>query len=212
VAFAGCLCSAMRAPGPAFCLIAALALPLGASLGPASPSVLTVILNFEGPHSRASVQEMKRESAVILQASGVRLNWHLLGDDPYASYPGLVLMTFRGTCEFEPTPLADETGALAITHASDGHILPFGEVNCDRVVNTARRAMSGTDFTRANQLVGRAMGRVVAHELVHMLTKSAEHGTEGVEQPALSGQQLIENSLPLSAFDIGRLVRERSKQ
>lgn len=45
-----------------------------------------------------------------------------------------------------------------------------------------------------------------------MLTKSAEHGTEGVEQPALSGKQLIANSLPLSTFDIGRFVRERSWQ
>lgn len=204
----------MRAPCVAtFCLIAALALPLGAGVGRASPLVLAVILNFKGPHSRASVEEMKHESALILRASGVRLDWHLLGDDPYASYPDLVVMTFRGTCQFEPAPpLDDETGALAITYATDGEILPFGEVNCDRVVNTARRAMRGNDFTRANLLVGRAMGRVVAHELFHMLTKSAEHGTEGVEQPALSGKQLIANSLPLSTFDIARFVRERSWQ
>ena len=67
--------------------------------------------------------------------------------------------------------------------------------------------MSGSDLARGNLLIGRAMGRVVAHELVHMLTKSGQHGTEGVEKPALSGKQLIMGSLPLSAFDIAGLLR-----
>jgi hypothetical protein len=44
--------------------------------------------------------------------------------------------------------------------------------------------------------------------LVHMLTKSRVHGTEGVEKPALSGRQLIAASLPLSDFDIDRLKQE----
>jgi hypothetical protein len=58
-------------------------------------------------------------------------------------------------------------------------------------------------------LVGRALGRVVAHELVHMLTKSGQHAHEGVQKAALSGRQLISASLPLSAMDIDRLIAER---
>jgi hypothetical protein len=97
-----------------------------------------------------------------------------------------------------------------VTRSSNGEIQPFGEVDCERVVNSVRGAMSGIDFARADLLVGRAMGRVVAHELVHMITKSGKHGTEGVEKPGLSGKQLIAPSLPLSAFDIDRLRQERS--
>ena len=191
------------------CLIAGLAVPLGAGVDRVSPSVLTVILDFKGPHSRTSVREMERESGRILQSSGVKLDWHMLGDDPYASYPDLVVMTFRGACRYEPSaPSYDELGPLAVTHTSEGEILPFGEVDCDHVVNLARDAMSDSDYTRADLLVGRAMGRVVAHELVHMLTKSAQHGTEGVEKPALSGKQLISGTLPLSAFDVDRLKKD----
>jgi hypothetical protein len=43
-----------------------------------------------------------------------------------------------------------------------------------------------------------------------MLTKSPEHGKEGVEKPALSGRQLIAAFLPLSAFDVDRLRLERA--
>lgn len=206
--------SLMRILFVAICfLIACLAVPLGAGIDRVSPSVLTVILDFKGPHSRTSLREMERESGLILRSSGVKLDWHILGDDPYASYPDLVVMTFRGACEYEPAaPLYDELGPLAVTRKSDGEILPFGEVDCDRVVNSARSAMKFIDYPRADLLIGRALGRVVAHELVHILTKSGQHGTEGVEKPALSGRQLISESLPLSAFDVDRVKRRLNER
>jgi hypothetical protein len=188
------------------CLVAGLAVPLGAGVDRVSPSVLTVILDFKGPHSRTSLNEMQRESGRILSSSGVKLDWRMLGEDPFASYSDLVVMTFKGSCEYEPAgPIYDELGPLAMTRTTNGEVQPFGEVDCDRVVGSARTAMSVSDYSRADLLIGRALGRVVAHELVHMLTKSGQHGTEGVEKPALSGRQLIAASLPLSAFDVDRL-------
>jgi hypothetical protein len=194
-----------------FFLIAGLAVPLGAAVERVSPSVLTVILDFKGPFSQASLKEMERESGLVLQSSGVQLDWRMLGEDPYASYPDLVVMTFRGACKYEPAApidIDDELGPLAMTHSVDGEIQPFGEVNCDRVVNSARNAMLGADYARADLLIGRALGRVVTHELVHMITRTAEHGTEGVAKSSLSGRQLIAGELPLSAFDIDR-VKQR---
>jgi hypothetical protein len=130
----------------------------------------------------------------------------MLGEDPHASYRDLVVLKFKGGCEFNSDSSAlPEPGALAFTYSVDGEIQPFGEVDCDRVVNLARNAMSCSDFNRADLLIGRALGRVVTHELVHMLTRSAEHGTEGVEKAALSGRQLIAENLSLSAFDRDRL-------
>lgn len=197
----------------AFCfvLIAGLTVPLGAGIEHVSPSVLTVILDFKGPFSKASLVEMKRESGLVLQSSGVQLDWRMLGEDPYASYADLVVMTFRGTCKYEPAApvdTADEPGPLAMTHSVNGEIQPFGEVNCDRVVNSARNAMLSVDYARADLLIGRALGRVVTHELVHMITGSAEHGLEGVERSSLSGRQLITGELSLSGFDIDRLKQK----
>jgi hypothetical protein len=199
---------------PVRILVAAgLALSLGSAAlsaaDKASSPVLTVILDFKGPHSPTSLKEMERESGLILKSTGVKLEWRILGQDPFASYSDLVVMTFKGVCAYEPAaPRYDELGPLAITRTTNGEVQPFGEVDCNRVVNTAANAMSGADYNRADLLIGRALGRVVAHELVHMLTKSRTHGSEGVEKPALSGKQLIAASLPLSAFDIDRLKQE----
>ena len=172
------------------------------------PSDLTVVLQFQGTHSDRSVSEMEREAAGILQASGLRLNWRLGAEASQESYPDLVVVQFKGACKMEPVPFVyDERGPLAFTYSSDGTVQPFGEVACDKVAASVRSAMWGDDFRNADLLMGRALGRVLVHELVHMLTRSGEHGREGVERPALSGKQLVASSLQLSRSDLARLRR-----
>jgi len=75
-------------------------------------------------------------------------------------------------------------------------------------VNLVRGAVLGIDFPQKDALIGRALGRVVAHELVHMITKSASHGVAGVQRPGLSGRELVEASLPLSAADVDRMKEQ----
>jgi hypothetical protein len=153
---------------------------------------------------------MRREASQIILASGLHLGWRMRSEPSTDSFDDLVVMTFKGSCTFDPAPpIYDELGPLAITHTTNGEVQPFGEVNCDRVVNSVRSAMFGGDYAKADLLIGRALGRVVAHELVHMLTKSGQHAHEGVQKAALSGRQLISTSLPLSAMDVDRLIEER---
>jgi hypothetical protein len=61
------------------------------------------------------------------------------------------------------------------------------------------------DYARGDQLLGRALGRVVAHELVHILSRSQVHSKSGVEMRALSGQQLIAPILSLDIADLHRI-------
>jgi hypothetical protein len=172
---------------------------------PPSPDV-TVVLDVKGSFSPAAMSEMRKEAGQIIGSSGIRLEWKTKDEAISATFNDLVVMTFKGACELEPVvPLYDEMGPYAFTRTANGEVQPFGEVDCDHVVGSVRSAMIGDDFARANLLVGRALGRVVAHELVHMLTRSGEHGREGVEKSALSGKQLISASLPLSALDVDRL-------
>src|ERR1700733_12571019 len=145
------------------------------------PSGLTVILAFKGIRSDPSIREMERESGSILQTTGLKLDWRLRDQTSGQAYPDLVVMTFNGACKFNPAPRNfDELGPLASTKTTDHKIQSFGQVDCDHVISTARSAMFGGDFAHADTLVGRALGRVVVHEIVHMLTKSADHGHDGV--------------------------------
>jgi len=171
------------------------------------PTSLTVILDFRGIHSDPSIREMERESGSILKATGLKLDWRLKSQARGEIYSDLVVMQFDGSCKFDPAPrIYDETGPLALTRTTNHQIQSFGEVDCDHVAESARRAMQSGDYRQADMLVGRALGRVVTHELVHMLTHSAEHGRTGVFEAALSGKQLIAPTLSLEAMDVDRLM------
>lgn len=187
----------------------ALVFPLAAATRPASD--LTVVLDFQGSHSERSILAMQREAQTILRASGIHLDWRTRSEASRESFNDLVLVKLSGNCDFHAAPQAfGERGPLGSTFISDGRVLPFAEIACDQVAASVRSAMSGSDFETADVLLGRALGRVVAHELVHILTGSCEHGLEGVHKAALSGRQLIADSLPLSAPDAIRL-RQRSR-
>lgn len=190
------------------CLMALLALSATADLRPC-PEV-TVILDFKGPHSSEATREMQTEAASILKEAGVSLSWRPLAGAYNHTYNDLVVLSFAGSCEIAPNaPMHDEPGPYAFTWIVDGKVLPFGEVDCARIVSSVRDAMSGERFDWGDYLLGRALGRVVAHELVHMLTQSVHHGGHGVTEASLSGRQLIGGPLRLEKDDILR-IQERS--
>jgi hypothetical protein len=185
------------------CLLAA----IGAA-GIACATDITVVIDFDGPHSDRSVQQMKRETEDIFKSAGIHLDWRRRDDVGRASYENLVVVHFKGKCILDPVPmLYDERGPFAFTYNSDGEVLPFSEVECGPVTASVRSAMWGDDFARPDYVMGRALGRVVAHELVHILTRSAAHGREGVTHAALSGRELIGPPLNLTRDDAERLRR-----
>jgi len=166
---------------------------------------LTIVLDFKGPHSVESVTAMERETQVILKEAGVHLDWKSREEAANATFAELVVMRFNGACELPPAPLYDELGPLASTYETDGEIQPFGEVSCDRVGAFVRSGLHKGDFKKADFLLGRALGRVVAHELVHMLTGAKDHSHEGVFKPGLTVDELVSGELALSRGDIERL-------
>ena len=51
--------------------------------------------------------------------------------------------------------------------------------------------MKPTQRRHAKQLYGQALGRVLSHELYHILNQTKEHEAEGIARKSLSGHQLI---------------------
>jgi len=177
---------------------------------PGTPDV-TVVLDIKGSFAPGALRQMQKEAENIIGTSGIELGWRMRDDASGGTFNDLVVLTFKGACVLDPTPvLHDELGPYAFTRVSNGEVQPFGEVDCDRVVNSVKGAMFGDDYAKTDLLMGRALGRVVAHELVHMLTKSGRHAHVGVYKASLSGKQLISASLPLTALDIDQL-KERNR-
>lgn len=168
---------------------------------------LTLVVDYESPPAAASMAAMQKELDRLLQASPLRIDWKLR-DDLRAgeSVNDLAVVRFRGSCRMETMPIVfDERGPLAFTHTADGEILPFTEVFCDNVRTAARSAMWAGEVARGDELLGRAMARVVAHEVFHMLTKSHDHSEDGVFKKRLSGAQLIAERFDFAAADLKRL-------
>jgi hypothetical protein len=167
---------------------------------------ITIVLDFQGPRSEPSVAEMKREFAGIMKDTALRFDFRSRGQASEETLTDLVVVRFTGKCVLDPVGyLYDERGPMAFTYSTDGVVQPFSEVACDKVTSAVRSAMAGGDFAHADVLLGRALGRVLAHEVVHILSKSGAHGHAGVARTALSGSQLIAPELRLEAEDVERI-------
>lgn len=166
---------------------------LAASNAWAFEAPLTLVVDYETPIPDASLREMQREFDKLIQGSKLRVEWKLKSDFKTGdSVNDLAVIKFRGRCEMQPMPVVlDERGPLAFTHTVNGEILPFTEVLCDNVREAARSAMFGGDFENGDNLFGRALGRVLAHEVFHIVRQSKHHDNDGVFKPRLTGAQLI---------------------
>src|SRR5690348_5011642 len=126
---------------------------------------VTLVLQFDARHSESSVSEMKQELQNLMRDSGVELSWRRASElSASDSFPSVVVVTFHGSCEMNTLapPLPSEPVALGHSHLSGGDVIPFADVECDHVRSSLRsaNAESGPD---AHILLGRALGRVLAH-------------------------------------------------
>ena len=172
---------------------------------PSNVPPLTIVIDFHGPYSARSVEEMQREVESIMRGAGRVIEWRTWEQASRATFDELTVVRFYGDCGVRPWPQAGAEGPLGSTYISDGTVLPFSDIACDRIATSVRSAILRVDSEQAEIVFGRAMGRVVAHELVHMVSRSAVHGHEGVTQPALSESELTRGRLELSPKDMMRV-------
>jgi hypothetical protein len=172
-------------------------------------SPVTLVLQFDQPYSTESLAVMEREVASIVSESGIRVDWRLLTDlHSSDSFETLVVVHFHGACNMEPASSSiDQRTYYGFTYISDGSVLPFSEVECDKISNSIRPAISKQQWRERDSLLGRALGRVLAHELFHMLAKTQHHADEGVTKSSLSAAQLISDKLSMTPADLEKLKR-----
>ncbi len=171
----------------------------------ASRTEVTVVLTFEPGHSEAVVGELKHELTGLFEESGLDLDLKLVGDlGPYPQFRRVVMVRFQGTCRMDRMPrVLERQGSLGFSHVIDGELLPFIEIRCDLVRDLVRSAIVN-DNPERDLLLGRALGRVVAHELYHVLVRTCKHG-HGPAQPMLSGAQLISSRMAFDSADLEKL-------
>lgn len=184
---------------PVFCALPVL---FACTWAASAASEVTLILQFDGRHSDQSVGEMKRELQNLMRSSGTELSWRNSADvSSSESFSNIVVVTLHGMCVMRGfAPPFDDSGLpLGYSQVSGGDILPFADIECDRIrseLSTARGAVSPGD----DRMLGRALGRVLAHELHHIIDRTRAHERSGILRKSLSPQELIADRTLSSSF------------
>lgn len=195
------------------CLLALSALFCSVAAAESLPSAsVTVVLSGDGAPSSVLLA-MKRETDSTLAPSGLKLNWVNTRNLPGSGIEGeLTVLRLRGDCSLTvpgrttDLPVAANGNAiLGQTHIVDGRVLPIADVLCDAVRKLVDRDLKATPVRNREELLGRALGRVAAHELYHMLVHTTEHARSGLSRPEQSSSELLARHESFSAEDEQRI-------
>lgn len=194
-----------------FLCLALSALPaLGQSVAVAPLAFFT---QFQPQPSPVMVDSIRREVASIMAPLGFPFEWWSIdGAQINQEAAELAVITFRGNCS--STNLLFTTtvpGPLGLTHISNGEVLPFAEVECDRIRDFLRRDLLRASASERERLLGRAVGRVLAHELFHIFVGTTHHGTSGVAEPAFTERELMSDRFQIETREF-RILRASLKQ
>jgi len=156
---------------------------------------LVVSLTHERALPAGVLQSMEREVEGALAPSGVEIAWQD-GLRPEV-YERLAVIHLRGDCRADALIPGSirlfRSGAEALgqTQVVDGKILPIADVQCDAVRKFIDRDLQAAPAASRDELLGRALGRVTAHELYHILLRARSHGRDGLARPAQTSAELL---------------------
>lgn len=153
---------------------------------------VTLYTQFQQEPPAPVVQATQSELEAIMAPTGLQFAWHPLSDAGGRVTAQLAIVRFKGECDAEG--LRQEPGfpgPLGWTHISDGEILPFIDVNCDGIRIFVQRDLIGVATADRGSVFGRAMARVLAHELYHLLANTRAHTSGGIAKAAYSVQELL---------------------
>ena len=158
----------------------------------AAPAVITLYTQFQAEPPQAVMENFQAEVDAIMSPIGMRVEWRSLsgnrGDEVTSE---LAVVTVKGRCDVAGLAMRSKAeGALGFTHISDGQILPFAELSCERLRNFVQGEMVTMAVEEREAAFGRALGRVLAHELYHIFANTTKHGG-GVSKESYTVRDLL---------------------
>lgn len=167
-----------------------------------------LLLRFDAPPGAAFLATMETELAHIMGGADLRLRWLFPGyPNGKQAFATALVVTFHGACRATPGEADPEqiSGSitLADTAGNGASILPYSEINCDRLRGFLSR--EGPAGTGAESRLGFATARVLAHEMYHVLLQTRIHGRTGIAKAAHTPSALLSNSLRFNEDELRRM-------
>ena len=166
------------------------------------PPRIGIFLDFDHDPPPAAIQEMEREVGVLLADTGARFSWLMLNKDPRPqTFDDLAVLRFRGNC-YMPTRELFKAGdgekvTLGATEVNAGVVTSYSNVECDKITACIASLLQSSCEPDRQVAFRRALGRVVAHELYHILARTKKHTYTGVSRSVQSPFDLIKEHFQL---------------
>jgi hypothetical protein len=177
-------------------------------------SELAIYLSTDPGQPYGPLENMKRELSGIMESAG----YHVVYGNPRmpdkaGHFSALVVLELHGSCGMPPGNYRIEravaSGAsLAETAVSSGVVMPFSRIHCANLSRMIGPMLADEAGAQRDYFYGRAMARVAAHEIYHVMMGSREHGHEGVAKASFSVADLLEEGFD---FDRTALALLRQK-
>ena len=174
-------------------------------------NVFAVVMTFEQDFSRPTLENMQRELEYILEPFDFQFRWRLGLNDRREEIANLLIsVRMRGRCSIslpEEPPKPFPTRVLGQTEMSEGKLLSYCDVDCDGVRNMIWSAVSGESFVQMQNLMGRALGRVLAHDVFHILAGTTRHRRNGISRAVMTPEDLVEGVMQLEPEEVEGIRR-----
>jgi hypothetical protein len=186
---------------------------LAMAASPSREAALSLQLRA-GKAPAAAFEEMKKELAALMSAAGVAIRWENAASHGVVD-GATVVVDLEGDCsagfraEMESAAKGIRIGSTA---TANGEILPFVNVNCGAIAGLIGLLMADRPVVWKELAFGRALGRVLAHELYHVLTQSGDHVNSGIAKANFSGADLIESRFVFDEVALARIRSARTAQ
>ncbi len=174
---------------------------------PLAPTLPTLFVFLKGTQSQSpdTLREMRREVQQLM-ADTFKVEFRTPQDlEPISGR--LVVMELKGVCgESGPEAKVANGDDLATTSVADGHVQPFSKVNCSTVSALLAPALVAVPAEQRPALIGRSLGRVMAHELYHIVADETRHVHAGVAKSSFSSVELLSASFTFEESALDRMA------
>jgi hypothetical protein len=160
------------------------------------PPSVGIVLTWEKPPAENFLKLLRREVEHIFRPSGLTLRWEAGPRRQAGVYDRVVVVRLQGRCsaervgDFREGSLVNGS-PMGRTYVMDGEVIPHAEVDCDQVAR-ALAEMRGrlSAPLMVAHLHARLAGRVLSHEMMHILLETREHDAADFMRPSLRLEDL----------------------
>lgn len=162
---------------------------------------------FQQPVATAVRDVVHEELAAIATPLGMVVDWRSTADAERDQWrTAVVTVTFRGHCDAtEAAPRPSHPWIFGESYVRNGAVVPYGQIHCDPIRASLTPLLRSLDSKSRTAVFGRAVSRVLAHELYHILAKTPIHGSDGIGKSFYSARELAADAFPFREPEIERL-------